>query len=245
MTIADNVIIFLLLNLLFTYFIWLFMRIKEIDKGLIKFYLVGGFISVIVVFLTKKDIYLLLLTGVYFISLIFSSFLSTFKVALLIFILLNILLMYKSFNYFISDLKMLHSISLVGTGLSSALAFKNLVLGHWYLVTPNMSIKHFKNLNVVFSIFSFIRIIFLVCVYFVINKNFSLFILRHNFFDALFFCKLILLQISPFLISLMSQNALSYGSTQSATGFFYVIAVFTLSDFIVSLYLLRNNFIVF
>ncbi|MFN7181168.1 MAG: hypothetical protein ACK4NF_00620 [Planctomycetota bacterium] len=245
MSVYDNVIICLLINVLSTYFLWLFIKLKELDTGLVRFYLITGFLSVLLAFFQKKDINMMFLASIYLLFSIFHIFIYVSKIVLLFFLLLNVLLLYKPFSFFINRLDILQAISVIVLGINSALAFKNLIVGHWYLFTPTMSLKHFKILSLAFTLFSLARLVFLLTVYFFYSPSFSITALIQSYFDALFFGKIILLQLVPFLISLMARNALSYLSTQSATGFFYCITVFTISDFIVSLYLLKNNFFIF
>lgn len=245
MGIYHNISLFFINNLLFTYILWLFMRLKEIDIGLIKFYLFMGIICITLSFFMLRDYFLLYAVIIHILFLLLHSSIQTSNTSISVFCLLNTGLFYMVFRNVILELNLVQTLSLLLLSINSALAFKNLILGHWYLVTPNMSIKHFKNLNIVFSVVSILRFVLLLTAYILLTKNFSLEFLRYNFFDAMFIGKLILLQVSTFIISLMSLNALFYKSTQAATGLFYVIVVFAISDFIVSIYLLNNKFYVF
>ncbi len=245
MSIYHNISLFFISNLSFTYFFWLFIRLKEIDIGLIRFYLFMGIILITLSFFMLKTHFLLYSIILHILILWLNSSIQTSKITISIFCALNTFLFFTTFYNKISGLNLVQSISLFLLGINSALAFKNLILGHWYLVTPNMSLKHFKNLNIVFSIVSILRFIISLAIYILLTKNLSIEFFKYNFFDAMFIGKLILLQISTFIVSLMSLNALFYKSTQAATGLFYVIVVFSISDFIASMYLLNNKFYVF
>jgi hypothetical protein len=63
-----------------------------------------------------------------------------------------------------------------------------------------------------------------------------------NFYDMMLLGKLLLLQVGSFGVSLMSLDALKWRSTQSATGLFYIVVVFAIADFMVSLYLLKQGY---
>lgn len=245
MSIYNIIAIFFLSNILFTYFIWLFIKIKEVDIGLIKFYLFGSIICLTLVFILLKNYLLLSSIILHILFLLLHPSIQTSKAGIGIFWLFNTFLFGRFLYPVISKLTLFQIISFVGLGINSALSLKNLILGHWYLVTPGMSIKHFKNTNIFFSIVSLIRTIMVSIIFILLTKNFSIDLFIRNFLDAMFIGKVIFLQISPFIISLMSLNALSYKSTQAATGLFYIVVVLTGADFMVAMYLLKNNYYVF
>jgi hypothetical protein len=119
-----------------------------------------------------------------------------------------------------------------------------MLLGHWYLVTPKLSIVYLKMLTIGLLIAILIRSGLLIAALMENTSTLS----SHHFYEMygiFFWQRVVLGLVLTFVLTVMTYLCVRIRSTQSATGILYVVVVFCLVGELIGSYLFMKTGILF